>query len=248
MYSGVPINCVELGEQRLLGQPLLRGLGDAEVDHLRHRLAVVERDQDVGRLDVAVDDALLVRVLDRLADVARTAPAARGCDSCVRRSTAVIGTPLTSSMTKYGRPVSVAPASNTLAMFGWSIIASACRSASNRAMTSLVSMPGLMIFSATRRRTGSAARPSRPCPCRLRRASAGAVRADTGADILGGDGMVGGRRLDGPACVRVAATDAARPGRRENCQRGRERPGETRPAAGVPRHPRMHGRDTPAAH
>ena len=39
-------------------------------------------------------------------------------------------------------------------MFGWSIIASACRSASNRAITCFVSMPGLMIFSATRRRTG----------------------------------------------------------------------------------------------
>ena len=39
-------------------------------------------------------------------------------------------------------------------MFGWSIIASACRSCSKRAMTSFVSMPSLMIFSATRRRTG----------------------------------------------------------------------------------------------
>ena len=49
----------------------------------------------------------------------------------------VIGTPLTSSMTKYGRPASVVPASSTLAMFGWSISARACRSASNRAMTCL---------------------------------------------------------------------------------------------------------------
>ena len=40
-------------------------------------------------------------------------------------------------------------------MFGWSIIASACRSASKRAITCLVSIPSLMIFSATRRRTGS---------------------------------------------------------------------------------------------
>ena len=40
-------------------------------------------------------------------------------------------------------------------MFGWSISASACRSASNRAMTSRVSMPGLMILSATLRCTGS---------------------------------------------------------------------------------------------
>ncbi len=58
-------------------------------------------------------------------------------------------------MTKYGRPVPVLPASNTLAMFGWSIRASACRSASNRATTSRVSMPSLITFSATCRRTGS---------------------------------------------------------------------------------------------
>ena len=47
----------------------------------------------------------------------------------------VIGTPLTSSITKYGRPLSVVPASSTLAMFGWSISARACRSASKRAIT-----------------------------------------------------------------------------------------------------------------
>ena len=50
--------------------------------------------------------------------------------------------------------MSVVPASRTLAMLGWSIIARAWRSASKRAMTCLVSMPGLMIFSATLRRTG----------------------------------------------------------------------------------------------
>ena len=47
------------------------------------------------------------------------------------------------------------PASSTLAILGWSIIASACRSASKRAITCRVSMPGLMIFRATRRLTGS---------------------------------------------------------------------------------------------
>ena len=66
----------------------------------------------------------------------------------------MIGTPLTSSITKKGRPVSVAPASRTVAMLGWSMIASAWRSASNRATTCAVSMPGLMTFSATLRRTG----------------------------------------------------------------------------------------------
>ena len=46
------------------------------------------------------------------------------------------------------------PASRTLAMLGWSISARACRSASNRATTCLVSIPGLMTFRATLRRTG----------------------------------------------------------------------------------------------
>ena len=68
MYSGVPTIDAELGEERLLGQPLVDRLGDAEVDHLGDGLAVVERHQDVRGLDVAVDDPLLVRVLDRLAD------------------------------------------------------------------------------------------------------------------------------------------------------------------------------------
>ena len=48
----------------------------------------------------------------------------------------------------------MAPASRTLAMLGWSISARACRSASNRAITCRVSMPGLMTFRATLRRTG----------------------------------------------------------------------------------------------
>jgi hypothetical protein len=40
-------------------------------------------------------------------------------------------------------------------MFGWSRMASACRSASKRAITCFVSIPSLMTFSATFRRTGS---------------------------------------------------------------------------------------------
>ena len=67
----------------------------------------------------------------------------------------MIGLPLTSSITKYGRPLSVVPASSTWAMFGWSISDRACRSASKRAITCRVSIPGLMILRATLRRTGS---------------------------------------------------------------------------------------------
>ena len=59
--------------------------------------------------------------------------------------------PVTYSMTKYGRPSGVEPASNTLAMAGWFISANACRSDSKRATTSRVSMPDLISLIATRR-------------------------------------------------------------------------------------------------
>ena len=68
MYSKVPTTIPEPGEQRLFGQPLVNGLGDAEVDHFGRRLAVSKRDEHVCRLDVAVNDSLLVSVLNRLAD------------------------------------------------------------------------------------------------------------------------------------------------------------------------------------
>ena len=42
--------------------------GDAEIDHFGDRSAVGDRDHDVRRFDVAVDDALLVGVLDGVAD------------------------------------------------------------------------------------------------------------------------------------------------------------------------------------
>ena len=53
-----------LSVNRLLGR-----FGDAKVDHLRHRHAVVQGDQDIRGLDVAVDDPLLMGVLDRVANL-----------------------------------------------------------------------------------------------------------------------------------------------------------------------------------
>ena len=100
MYSQRADHLAEAGEQRLLGQLLADRLGDAEVDDLGHRLAVVQRDQDVGRLEVAVDDPLLVGVLDRLADGdEQLQPLARR-EAGSRRRYSVMGMPLTSSMTK----------------------------------------------------------------------------------------------------------------------------------------------------
>ena len=68
MYSSVPTTCADFGEQRLLGELLAGGLGHAEVDHLGHRFAVVQCDQNVGRLQIAVDDPFLMGMLHRLAN------------------------------------------------------------------------------------------------------------------------------------------------------------------------------------
>ena len=57
-----------LGEDRLLRQRVRDRLGHPEVDHLRHRRLLAQHHQNVARLEVPVDDPLLVRVLHRLAD------------------------------------------------------------------------------------------------------------------------------------------------------------------------------------
>jgi hypothetical protein len=59
----------ELGEEAPLGQVLGRRLGHAEVDDLGNGAVVLDRHQDVRGLQVTVDDPLLVRVLDPLADL-----------------------------------------------------------------------------------------------------------------------------------------------------------------------------------
>jgi hypothetical protein len=64
-----------LRQQRVRLEAALDRLGDAEVDHLRLRATVDLRDQHVGRLDVAVDHALVVRVLDRFANLDEQAQA-----------------------------------------------------------------------------------------------------------------------------------------------------------------------------
>jgi len=60
-----------IGEDRLLGQTVIGGLGDAEVDDLRHGAAVVQRHHHVRRLEVAVNDALLVTVMNRVAHLGK---------------------------------------------------------------------------------------------------------------------------------------------------------------------------------
>ena len=79
---------LERGEERLVGQASRRRLGDAEVDHLRasRRVAVVDGHEDVRRLDVAVNDSLLMRVLDGLANLNEQIRAAPPWTVCFRRS------------------------------------------------------------------------------------------------------------------------------------------------------------------
>ena len=60
---------VQLRVNGVVRQATFRRLGDAEINHLRHRHSVVQRHEDVRRFDVAMDDSLLVRVLDGLADL-----------------------------------------------------------------------------------------------------------------------------------------------------------------------------------
>ena len=87
MYSGVPSTMPSCGVQRAFGEPERGGFRDAEVDHLRDGLIVLARDQDVRRLEVAMDDALLVRVLDGGADLQEQLEARRNRQAICRRST-----------------------------------------------------------------------------------------------------------------------------------------------------------------
>ncbi len=52
------------GEDGRIGQTALGCFGDAEIDHLRRWQTVVQRHQNIRRLEVAVDDTFLVRMLD----------------------------------------------------------------------------------------------------------------------------------------------------------------------------------------
>jgi hypothetical protein len=65
---GRPDELALLGEQRPLGQAVIGRLGDPEIDDLGHRPVVLDDDQNVRWLEVPVDDALLMGVLDGLAD------------------------------------------------------------------------------------------------------------------------------------------------------------------------------------
>ncbi len=57
------------GINRFLGQVLAESLRNAEVDDLDDRFTVMERDQNVRRFQIAMDDPLLMSMLNRSANV-----------------------------------------------------------------------------------------------------------------------------------------------------------------------------------
>ena len=67
--SGRADELVQFRIDSAVGQAALRGFGDAEVNDLRNRHAVVQGDQNVRRLQVAVDDSLLMCMLYGVADL-----------------------------------------------------------------------------------------------------------------------------------------------------------------------------------
>jgi hypothetical protein len=67
MYFQRADDGAEASDQSLLGERLPGRLGHADADDFRHRPAVVGGYEQLRRLEIAVDDALLVRVLHCLA-------------------------------------------------------------------------------------------------------------------------------------------------------------------------------------
>ena len=63
-----PDKLPEMRDERLVRQFHLGGLGQSKIDDLGQRRAIGHGDENVRRLEIAVDDSLLVGVLDGIAD------------------------------------------------------------------------------------------------------------------------------------------------------------------------------------
>jgi len=97
MYKTASDPLVETCLERVLAQSLVARLGHALIDHLDHRLAVLDCHHNVGRFDVALYDAFLMACCPAMADrqeSVRDAPVSSGCTV----SLFGMGTPLTSSI------------------------------------------------------------------------------------------------------------------------------------------------------
>ena len=101
MYAGVPMNGPNCGEERLVGQPLAAmALATPKSMTLGTGPPSCIGDEDVRGLEVAVDDALLVRVLDALAELDEQLEPLADRQAAAGRSSSVIGSPRTNSITK----------------------------------------------------------------------------------------------------------------------------------------------------
>ena len=157
------------------------------------------RDLDVGRLQIAVDDAALVRGLERLGDLPRDRERSSTGSGAASRSAPRASRPR--------RAPSRAPLSPPLprgrrsrAMFGWLSEASSCASRSKRARRSRIAArtrPGRILIAT-----------SRPQP-RVARAidlahAAGAERRDDLVEAEAGAGLEGHENLRGILCPHCA--------------------------------------------
>src|SRR5262249_51499804 len=68
--SGRANELLERGKEGLLGQALATGgFGNSKVNHLWFRYAIPSGDEDIGRLEITMDDSFLMRVLNSLTDL-----------------------------------------------------------------------------------------------------------------------------------------------------------------------------------
>ena len=79
----------------------------------------VGRDHHVGRLDIAVHDMAIVRVLNGVENREAQRDAVGGREPMLVARSDRCGAPATYSITKYGRPSGVVPPSKSAAIFGW---------------------------------------------------------------------------------------------------------------------------------
>ena len=109
-------------------------LRDAEVDDLDEvGPAVALDEEDVLGLEIAVDDALVVRGAERARDLRRDPHRARRRERrAVAGSPRRASSPSTNSITEYVMPSGVVPKSVTSTMFGWPIRDAAFASCTNR--------------------------------------------------------------------------------------------------------------------
>ncbi len=64
-----PHKLLKLRVNRLLRQIPLRRLRDPKINHLRHRNPIMQRHQNIRRLNVPMNNPLLMRMLNRMTDI-----------------------------------------------------------------------------------------------------------------------------------------------------------------------------------